>query len=84
MVKYLGEYRSIHYKEGGEEEVIHNIILEYGQRDLDEYLADNYPPVLSNEIIAFWQDLFKVADTLKGLHQLEFEGEDKIITIFKG
>lgn len=61
-MKYLGEY---HFREGGDTSPNHNIILEYGQQDLDEYLADTYPPVLNTEIIAFWEDLFKVAATLK-------------------
>lgn len=80
-MKYLGEY---HFREAGDTSPNHNIILEYGQQDLDEYLADTYPPVLNTEIIAFWEDLFKVAATLKSLHQFEYKGEDGKIQYYKG
>jgi len=80
-VKYLGAY---HFKDGRDGPPTHNIILEYGQQDLDEYLADTYPPVLNAEIIAFWEDLFKVADTLKQLHQFPYKGGDGRVQRYKG
>lgn len=73
VVQCLGEYQ---FKERESTSPNHNIILEYGQQDLDEYLADTFPPVLSIEIVAFWEGLFKVAKTLKDLHRLHFERED--------
>lgn len=81
MVKYLGQY---HFREAGEEAPQHHIILEFGQQDLDEYLAETYPPVLNAEIIAFWEDLFEVVDTLRRLHQLKHKGEDGKVRPFKG
>lgn len=72
VVKYIGEYRFRH-PESEDTSLTHNIILEYGERDLDEYLAETYPPVLNTEIIAFWDGLFKVAVTLEQLHDLKYE-----------
>ncbi|KAF4871696.1 Serine/threonine-protein kinase mph1 [Colletotrichum siamense] len=56
VVTYLGEY------------TLHNRGRE---QDLDEYLADTYPPVLNREIIAFWEGMFHIAKTLARIHQLE-------------
>ncbi|KAL3291597.1 serine/threonine protein kinase [Colletotrichum asianum] len=56
VVTYLGEY------------TLHNRGRE---QDLDEYLADTYPPVLNGEIIAFWEGMFHIAKTLARIHQLE-------------
>lgn len=81
VVKYLGEY---HFKGAGDNSPTHNIMLEYGEHDLDEYLAETYPPVLTTEIIAFWEDLFKVATTLQGLHHLEHKGEDGKKSYYRG
>jgi hypothetical protein len=81
VVKYLGEY---HFREGGAASPNHNILLEYGKQDLDEYLADTYPPVLNTEIIAFWEDLFKVAATLRRLHQFQHKSEDGRTKYYKG
>lgn len=80
-MKYLGEYQST---ESGEDSPKNNILLEYGQQDLDEYLAETYPPVLNTEIIAFWEDLFKVADTLRKLHQFQYNSEDGRTQSYKG
>lgn len=53
-------------------------MLEFGKQDLDEYLAATYPPVLNEEIIAFWGSLFEIAKTLGRIHQLERVRGDKI------
>lgn len=34
----------------------HNIILEYGESDLEEYFAETTPPYLQAEVEAFWED----------------------------
>lgn len=49
----------------------HNILLEYGQRDLSVYFAEMEPPVRSSDIEAFWKSLFAVADAVKGIHNLK-------------
>jgi hypothetical protein len=51
-----------------------NILLEYGELDLDEYLASLVPPVLNSEIIDFWASVFAVATTLKEFHNIEVPG----------
>lgn len=71
VVKYLGEYQLGTSLESSRASSSRHIMLEYGELDLDEYLVDNYPPVLSEEIIAFWEGLFAVADTLKRIHHLQ-------------
>lgn len=70
VVKYFGNYTGLR----GQSLVTHHILLEYGSHDLDEYLAVNFPPVLYRETKAFWESLFEVVETLKGLHTLEYEG----------
>ena len=52
-------------------EATHNILLEFGEHDLEEYFHDNEPPVLQEEIENFWQDLFAVAKALNGLHNFQ-------------
>ncbi|KAH8887377.1 hypothetical protein GQ53DRAFT_873136 [Thozetella sp. PMI_491] len=70
IVKYLGQY---HYD--SPRGPIHHIMLEYGERDLDEYLADTYPPVMFTEMDAFWTDIFSIAETIRNLHDLSHNGE---------
>ena len=57
----------------------HNILLEYGQRDLSAYFAEMEPPVRSSDIEAFWNSLFAVAEAVKGIHNLKVHeaGMDK-------
>lgn len=61
-----------------------NILLEYGDLDLDEFLALRYPPVLNAEIINFWENIFGVATTLDNLHNFKYERMDGITTTFDG
>ena len=48
----------------------YNILLEYGEFDLDEFFAGILPPVLQTELEAFWIELFEVADAVEGIHNL--------------
>jgi hypothetical protein len=48
----------------------YNILLEYGEFDLDEYFAEFLPPVLQTELEKFWSALFEVADAVEGIHNL--------------
>ncbi|KAF5505974.1 hypothetical protein CGCS363_v004313 [Colletotrichum siamense] len=74
VVTYLGEYlRHDRTDNGFSQGITRHIMLEFGEQDLDEYLADTYPPVLNEEIIAFWESLFEIAKTLARIHQLEHE-----------
>lgn len=45
-----------------------NILLEFGELDLDEFFADSDPPAHPLEIIGFWEELSKVADALQRVH----------------
>ncbi|KAH7171388.1 kinase-like domain-containing protein [Dactylonectria macrodidyma] len=78
VVQYLGEYHT----DSGEHS--HHILLEFGEHDLDEYLAGTCPPVLNKEIIDFWESLFKVAKTIDQIHRLDHVGQDGNLQHFNG
>lgn len=50
----------------------YNLLLEYGELDLDEYCADPNiaAPVRSEEIIWFWRSLFEVAKAIRTVHEV--------------
>ena len=54
----------------------HNILLEYGELDLDEFFVESDPPVHPLEIIGFWEKFFRVAKALHSLHYLPFQNRD--------
>ncbi|KAG8156623.1 hypothetical protein KVR01_013574 [Diaporthe batatas] len=72
VIKFLGEYNRRRTFRGSPS-LAHHIILEFGEHDLDEFLADNFPPILYTEIKGFWNSLFKVADTLERLHESQYD-----------
>jgi hypothetical protein len=39
-----------------------NILLEYGEADLEEHFLNNLPPSLPTKIISFWKDLQEVPE----------------------
>ncbi|KAL8772818.1 MAG: hypothetical protein Q9209_002163 [Squamulea sp. 1 TL-2023] len=47
-----------------------NLLLEFGEVDLDEFFAQRLPPVLQDETDQFWRALFEIADALDGIHNL--------------
>lgn len=72
MVTFLGAFS--HKAFGGKE--TENILLEYGDLDLDEYFNDKSPPVFPTEILGFWKLLFEIGNAIKGVHNVKFgEGE---------
>ena len=73
MIRYLGDYSHQEIRHVSEEitETTHNILLEYGELDLDEYFIERLPPVLQTEIETFWKALFEVADAVEAIHNLE-------------
>jgi hypothetical protein len=84
VVKCFGWY-DIQEADGSEKtRTTHNILLEYGDQDLDEYLALRYPPVLNSEIISFWKSIFALATTLKHIHNFEYPGPGQHLTKFDG
>lgn len=52
------------------ENATYNILLEYGEMDLDNYFYEKEPPVQPSDIKGFWTSVFAVADALKGIHNL--------------
>lgn len=78
MVKYLGEYKIDEQLEDGSIGHTWNMLLEYGEEDLDEFFASqrNYPPNLNPETIQFWNSLANVAQVLDSMHNLEFGREN--------
>jgi hypothetical protein len=85
MVQYLGDY-SFDEDPNDSTSRTHNILLEYGELDLDEFFAadHSYPPVLTLEIVDFWQSLFEVAEALKRFHNLEYTNEDGVTDHYHG
>lgn len=74
MVQYLGEYtheghQALDSRESSDKTF--NILLEYGDLDLDEYFLERLPPVFPTEIMRFWNDLFEVSEAIKGVHNLK-------------
>lgn len=76
VVQYLGEYKTQHPTTDCPDAPSNHIMLEYGEMDLDEYLADTYPPVLNGEIRDFWDELFSVARTLERIQDLDRVSSD--------
>jgi len=61
-----------------ETRVTYNILLEFGEFDLEEYLHDVLPPVVQTEVEAFWKGLFEVADAVKGVHNLQTNTDGRV------
>jgi hypothetical protein len=68
IIAYFGHYN---HQEPISGQTTFNIILEFGELDLDEYFFDRSPPILPAEIRLFWKDLFVVAKAVKGIHTFE-------------
>ncbi|OBT55671.1 hypothetical protein VE04_06921 [Pseudogymnoascus sp. 24MN13] len=88
MIQYLGDYE--HDEVRSSSTIPHditsamqiktttsNIILEYGDFDLDEYFMEFVPPVHQSEIKSFWECLFDVADAVKHIHHLKVNTEGR-------
>jgi hypothetical protein len=85
MIRYLGDFKyDFHYPSLNESQQKHttraistlNILLEFGDYDLAEYVAEFQPPVTFEETIGFWRDLFDVPREVKELHDLEKTSEN--------
>ena len=48
-----------------------NILLEYGDLDLEEYFRNRLQPYLPNEIMSFWDHLFEIPEEVTNLHCLK-------------
>ncbi|KAI0186993.1 hypothetical protein EV127DRAFT_410763 [Xylaria flabelliformis] len=82
MIKCLGTVKCAQYRQlsddpkTSEPRISHNILLEYGENDLNEYFYVHSPPVLGREIIDFWENLFQIVDALQRVHNLEQKRKD--------
>lgn len=70
IIRYLGAYSQRDHRERKNN---FNILLEFGELDLDEFFYENgrLPPVLPDEIHGFWSELFEVAKAVKDIHFFE-------------
>ncbi|KAI1775401.1 hypothetical protein F4818DRAFT_48219 [Hypoxylon cercidicola] len=86
MVQFLGEYEIDEKLEDGTVARTYNILLEYGEEDLEEFFASkmNYPPILNSETIQFWESLANVANALHSMHNLVLERQDGRHHFFSG
>lgn len=73
-MKCLGSYRYGVYdpESPDESDATANILLEYGDLDLNEYFYERLPPVFPDEILSFWRELFDVGHAIKGVHNVGF------------
>jgi hypothetical protein len=67
----------------GHTEKTHNLLLEYGELDLDEYFAETPPPATVDDIIPFWRNMFNVVDALEFIHNFQdYSGQDYFGCVF--
>lgn len=67
MIRYLGTFSHDSHLGGPPTS---NILLEYGDLDLDEFFFDHAPPALPAEIVKFWEDLFEVPTAVRNIHEI--------------
>ncbi|KAI1260871.1 kinase-like domain-containing protein [Xylariaceae sp. FL1019] len=72
VIKFVGLLDEYHEHS---ESLTHNLLLEYGEEDLDEYLANKFPPLIYKEVRTFWESFIQVAKTLERLHTLKIDGK---------
>ncbi|KAI1760751.1 hypothetical protein GGR53DRAFT_62938 [Hypoxylon sp. FL1150] len=86
MVQFLGEYEIDEWIEDGTVGRTYNILLEYGDEDLEEFLAskETYPPSFPTETIQFWESLANVATALHSIHNLVLRRQDGSQHLFSG
>jgi hypothetical protein len=89
MVRYLGDIvnrkacpelgaTSGDDNSNGSASVDYNILLEYGEFDLQMFLEQNrLPPFLQVEIENFWRDIFQIAEALNRIHNLKIKVDSK-------
>ena len=72
IVQYLGHYSWDKDPNDKNFSPSHNILLEYGDADLEVLFAseDTRPPLRTSEIIDFWRSLFKIAEALRWIQEL--------------
>lgn len=79
LIAYLGDFQQ---RDPVTNKTTYNILLEFGELDLDEYFFERSPPVLTAEIVHFWKDLFEVARAVKDIHIFTRPRGDKPINYY--
>lgn len=74
MVRYLGNFTYDTHEDP--QSRTFNLLLEYGEQDLDEFFFRDRPPRLALEIHQFWSGLFEVAKALATVHTLRLIYDD--------
>ena len=46
----------------------HNLLLEYGEMDLEVYFVNHHPPFFEQEVVRFWREILEVAKAIEGMH----------------
>ena len=89
MVRWLADYKKTEAPDAAaghaiaepsdqpSENATYNILLEYGEMDLNTYFYEIEPPVQPSDIEGFWRSVFAVPDALKGIHNLEVKSGKK-------
>ncbi|RDW60992.1 hypothetical protein BP6252_12375 [Coleophoma cylindrospora] len=86
MVRCLANYSHQNVPSSHNDETpqtTYNIVLEFGDLDLDDYFSARQPPVFETEVKAFWSDLFGVGAALQGLHNLKI-GNGALVQEYHG
>lgn len=73
MIRWLFSYSHDEEQEG---RTTYNLVLEYGEYDLEDYLRNFLPPQLEDEQLAFWDDLFLVANAVRDIHEFTHSGKE--------
>ena len=75
MVQYLGEYEIEENIDAQGVVCTSNLLLEYGDFDLEELFLSQSPPTSFETIVEFWEALFKVAEAVESIHNLRARRE---------
>lgn len=77
IVKCLNKFKHDEIKPGTQHDsnkplespiTTYNLLLEYGDRDLETFFAQTHPPFLEPEIVSFWKEIFKVVKAVRSIH----------------
>lgn len=70
IVRYLGHFTQETLVDGKIEKT-YNLLMEFGDNDLDEYFATSQPPATTEDTIAFWRNLSRIAQALSLIHDFK-------------
>lgn len=71
MIRYILQYS--HEEDQREGKTSWNMLLEYGDSDLQEYFLSHVPPVFEDEQLCFWSNMCLVVDAVQKLHELQHQ-----------